>query len=236
MNKPIFTLILSSLFSLGFAQNWTVGIPVNSTIASFTAVAGSCAQGTADVNVTIPASLVTGVDYYLHLVLLSGSGGMDVMPNNVTMVDGDSIQINSQSLNLFLNTSAGGGFASLQIKAHGIPTTAGQAHPCSTFTNFVSNFQICPEGLTHGVTNTCTVDAATGLSDMTQASSQVFLSQNGWTYTSGEQSEVIQLFGIDGRLLFTSMVKAGERINLPIQESGIYLLRHGTNTQKIVQP
>ena len=168
--KKSFTILQSTLLftfillapHISKSQNWVVGTPVNMVLTSNLFHSNYC-YPTADQHFTVSGSTVTGVNYYLYI----NSAPLDsvyIFPGNDTLATGDSILIptgaNYYAL-YFFNT---GGLLDISIKAVGIPTIIGEAHPCQPNFNWASNLMICDEGLTPSIEDSCYVAAGSNLS------------------------------------------------------------------------
>lgn len=189
-----------------------------------------------DASLVLPVSQATGVSYYLHLVLLNGSAGIDIQPYNLTMIEGDSLLLTSANAQIFVNAGGGGGDATLSVKANGTPTNIGDPHPCGLNTNFTSDGNSCPEQFTHNVTNACVVSLTTVLNEAGIEKSALLQSGDGMIYRSASKNDFIQVFSSEGRLVLSASVKQGESFVLPKFEAGIYFLLCKNEQFKIVQP
>jgi len=219
-----------------WCQNWIAGSTVNEPIAGFSLQSAGCIAPDADAVVNLPVSSVNGVQYYLHLTQLNGSTGVDIQPYGINLIAGDSLLINHNNNEIFLNASTAGGNADFVLVANGIPTSVGQPHPCGLNNNFLSNGTICPDFLFNTVVLNCTVAAPSSLETSEFKRSTISYTTSGWTYTSFSSNDFLNCFSSDGRLIFSTAANRNQPIILPINQAGIYFILSQTNQYKIVQP
>lgn len=152
------TLLSSAFIALTCsAQNWTVGVPVDMLLYTQTFY-GGCNPG-ADYTFTFPASPVSGVDYVVKITAMEPANGvLDIMPGLPGGTLNDQLVFNT-AVQRTLTFGTGTTSAVLEFRAQGVPTAAGQTHPCVASQFWISNLMFCPEGLIPNVDDGCTVQA-----------------------------------------------------------------------------
>ncbi|HEX5001008.1 MAG TPA: T9SS type A sorting domain-containing protein [Bacteroidia bacterium] len=231
----VITAILSLFIHNSFGQPWTVGYPVQVTLTSVGGFTGGCSPN-ADFTFSFPGSAVTGVSYYLIVTATPQPNQVYLTPGNDTLAVGDSIFMapgtNSYGVYCF---SGSGGSVSFDIVAAGIPTTAGEAYPCSV-PLWLSNLLLCPEGLINGVSNNCQVQSSTGISENNSLQPDIIYP----SHLNGNQLQVkgacdnVQLSDITGKIL---VQQSGTDVSFNLNGycSGIYIVTvaSGTGTTSI---
>lgn len=233
--KAIVALVAISLFSItSFSQSWTVGQPVNMLLTSLTHSGGGC-YPTDDFVFHIQGSQVTGVDYYAYVMSVPPNT-VYVMPGNDTLAVGDSLLISPGPNSVMVYFYGGSGSVTFDFRAIGIPTTAGQPHPCSTSSLWLSNLLICHEGLTASINNNCTVLPMTVMIENGFSGAEIIFPNERNNYLlKAERSHPVQrisIYGISGNEILRS--NSLPEINCASLSNGIYFVTVLTADNKLL--
>lgn len=221
----LFTLV--SIHVKSIAQNWTVGVPVDIQLSSLTKYSGFCAPQ-ADFNINAVCNQVDGIQYIITIDTL-----VDIAiytANNDTVELGDTLFLSAGNNNYSFSFINGPGNITFNLKAYGTPTTAGQTHQCNFSNMWMSNMMLCNEQLTFNMQNDCTVDAATGLNNLTNSTPIINFPNNNNQYQlqiSGVQnSSLIKLTDVTGKQIEVNQKFNQSNVQIPCQNlnSGIYFL------------
>lgn len=217
-----------ALFTCGQtqAQDWMVGSDVDMLIYS-QPYWGGCTPG-ADYTFTLPVSPVTGVDYKVVVASLDPpEGSVSIIPglDNGTVNSELIIDLETVRSVIFAAGTNGG---TLEFRAEGVPTTAGQPHPCAASAFWMSNLMFCPEGLIPVINNTCTVQLPTGVA-ATAASVPTMdwpSAANGHRLTVGVTGgALVQIMDLNGRVVLAQEMGPQASFDLGQLVEGMYLVR-----------
>ncbi|MBP8824330.1 MAG: T9SS type A sorting domain-containing protein [Flavobacteriales bacterium] len=210
------------------AQSWTVGQPVDMLLYA-QPFYGGCSPDP-DYTFTLPASPVSGVEYKVIITgLVPATGSMSISPGLDDGLLNDELIIDAE-IQRSVTLAPGTTNATLEFRAQGTPTQAGQAHPCSTSQFWMSNLMFCPEGLIPVFNDGCsvvdlstTVKDAAGESTMTQVPSVA----NGQQLTIALHSSATAAYGIRdavGRLVRAGSMGPLAVIDVAALPQGIYVV------------
>ena len=216
-------------------QNWMVGQNVDMLIYT-QPFWGGCSP-TADYTITMPMSPVSGVDYKIVVTSLDPpTGSVTILPGLDNGTVGSELVIDAEverSVLFAPGTSSG----TLEFRAVGVPTTAGQPHPCQASAFWMSNLMFCPEGLIPVINNGCSVQLSTGV---TAAAATVPPMEwpsaaNGQQLTVGVAGgALVQIMDLNGRVVLARAMGPQARSDLSQLGEGMYLL-HLTATSGQVE-
>jgi hypothetical protein len=205
------------------AQNWTVGVPVNMLITSYTFV-GGCTPN-ADATFNFPASTALGVDHVAYITAVDPPGGSaTIVPGIAGGAVGDSMVIDA-SVVRSLTVAAGTNTVTLEFRAVGTPTQAGDVHPCGGPSTWISNLMLCPEGLIASFNLTCTVQP--GTIGIAEASSdpRFMLSQSGGRLSlAGARIVRFAIHDLMGHVVATGTTELANGVDLSHLATGSYVL------------
>ena len=236
MKKFYNTLVIISLLATiqVQAQTWTVGQPVMTVFTSVGGYAGGCYPN-ADFTFPFPGSNVSGVSYYL-VVTNTPASSVLIQPMNDTLAVGDTIlmPIGSSPYSVYCFTGAGGP-VQFKIIAKGTPTTAGQPYPCSVSQLWLSNLMLCPEGLINNVSNNCSVQASTGISEPSSNEIQIDLpgAANAGNLTVSGQMAVTTITDVTGKLIYQSNKTTLTVFDMSTFPIGVYTLQVAAESRSI---
>lgn len=219
-------LLPAFLFSLtcahAQAQNWTVGVPAAFKWSELT-LFGGC-HPNPDYNITFSAPSVDGVEYVAIVDAVTPPGVNQIAPLGPGPLNvGDTVDLVVGAPNTVYFPS-GSGSMSLSLWAIGTPTTAGQTHPCTFNTLWLSNLLLCPEGLSKTVAGACTVQPGTvEVAEVGAEAATVVLpsAANGWILsTNGSHEGPIVLLDATGQVIDRQLP-----MDLSAHPNGVYLLQ-----------
>lgn len=209
------------------AQNWTVGEPVDMLLYSQTFY-GGC-DPDPDYTFNLAPCTVSGVAYKAVITaIVPPTGHVNILPGLTNGIVGNGIVIDA-AVERGILMSAGTNSAVIEFRATGMPTVAGQTHPCSASAFWMSNMMFCPEGLTPVVDDNCTVQLATGVNAVPGLDTRI-----QWPTAANGQQLVIDLPGmahttarvldVNGRVVARRDFIGQGTINLAGEAEGIYVL------------
>lgn len=216
-----------ALFTCGQtqAQDWMVGSDVDMLIYS-QPYWGGCTPG-ADYTFTLPVSPVTGVDYKVVVASLDPpEGSVSIIPglDNGTVNSELIIDLETVRSVIFAAGTNGG---TLEFRAEGVPTTAGQPHPCAASAFWMSNLMFCPEGLIPVINNTCTVQLPTGLNSLEAPAPTITwpgASNGGHLCIRLAGKSAVRILDMNGRTVLESAMEQRADYDLSALPQGLYLL------------
>jgi len=228
--KQTATLLCSALITATtFAQNWVVDVPVDMLLYT-QPFYGGCTPGP-DYTFTMPASPVSGVQYKVVITAMDPeTGSLSISPGLDNGLLHDELVFDA-AVERTVTFAAGTTSATLEFRAQGIPTEAGQPHPCGPSAFWMSNLMFCPEGLTPNFDAGCTVQSdATLITDITASGPTIGLptALNGQHLSIGLPTHgTAQVFIIDasGRMVCSRVLSNGGAIDLSGLTDGAYMLR-----------
>lgn len=222
-------LLAASITLLAAAQNWNVGQPLDMLLYTQTFY-GGC-NPNADYTFNFPPSTVDGVDHIIRVVSVAPTNGtLDLMPGFSGVTTGASMLVD-EAVMRYLTMSPGTTSATLEFRAVGTPTTAGQTHACAPSEFWISNLMICPDGLTPIIGSDCSVQGgATAIVDTEMPAPTIDLPsvRNGQRLTISLPSfETANAIIVDatGRTVITKYLAQGGAIGLNTSPDGAYVLQ-----------
>ncbi|MCC7503020.1 MAG: T9SS type A sorting domain-containing protein [Flavobacteriales bacterium] len=225
MMKPYALLLSLACTTTLHAQNWEVGMPVDVQISTITAFGGGCSPGP-QATLFMPLLPVDGITYYYEVINTNG-GTYTMVPGPANVLNvGDTVHFPITQITEVYNAANQGGLE-LVVHAEGIPTTPGQTHPCASNDIWMSDFQLCNEGLTSVISLGCETQPSTvGIDEANTALSFIApLASNGFVLqVLDAQVRTVRVLDAQGRVVSTSTV-ATPRMDLNSQPDGVYLLQ-----------
>jgi hypothetical protein len=227
----IVNFLLMMLFVLNnilFAQNWNVGVPVDLQLSFLDKSSGFCAPGQPDFKINVICNQVDGIQY---MILVDSLVDIVVIPIvNDTLELGDTLMLNAGNNNFTFSFINGPGKISLNLKAVGIPITAGQNHPCSYTDNWSSNLLLCNEELTLDLQNTCSVINTSNIYNIKNNKANIqfpnLSNQLQMTVNGVSNNSLISISDISGKQIISNFTISNKNAVIPCQElqSGIYFV------------
>lgn len=209
------------------AQNWVVGDPVDMLIYSQTFY-GGCTPNP-DYLFTLAPSPVSGVAYKAIVTAIDPpTGSLSILPGLTNGVLGSGLVIDT-AVERSVLLAPGTNTAVIEFRAMGIPTTAGEAHPCVPSAFWMSNLMFCPEGLIPVIDDNCSVQMSTGLasSGSTDAWVRWPSAANGQQLSiqlPGSGQATVRVLDVSGRIIAQQVVAGHATINLDGVPAGSYVL------------
>ena len=220
-NNLLFTLFLVFILTPSskiFAQ-WEVGVPVDTSLAKLEMVGWGC-YPTADHWFVFPVSEADGVDHII-VVLSASQDSVEIEGSIVNAGDTLWITEYDQWEVFFIE---GPGTIKLDFRAVGTPTTSGQTVPCEPSDLWISDLQLCFEGLSPTVDFDCEVDESTAVHEVDEGTFDITLPHPANDFelkvTTNNNFKGITVFDIQGRQMAFSKDKSVDCSNLP---NGFYL-------------